>query len=102
MKATRIWVCKYYNSGPSQEFLAEQLTLSQPGGADYAHHNTTSPPGFSDLATALHTINNFKASHKTLLQTISYIIHLEEKVNRSEKMSSLAVVTSFQGFHLIF
>ena len=23
------------------------------GGADYAHHSTTSPPGFSDLATAL-------------------------------------------------
>ena len=22
-------------------------------GADYAHHSTTSPPGFSDLATAL-------------------------------------------------
>ena len=51
-------------AGPSQEggwgavapqFLAEQLTLSQPGGADYAHHSTTSPPGFSDLATSLHT-----------------------------------------------
>ena len=25
-------------------FLAEQLTLSQPGGAYYAHHSTTSPP----------------------------------------------------------
>ena len=27
-------------------------------GADYAHHSTSSPPGFSDLATALskHTI----------------------------------------------
>ena len=23
------------------QFLAEQLTLSQPGGADYAHHSTT-------------------------------------------------------------
>ena len=51
-----------YLTGPSQEggwggcspqFLAEQLTLSQPGRADYAHHITTSPPGFSDLATAL-------------------------------------------------
>ena len=50
------------NAGPSQEggwggfspqFLAEQVTLSQPGGADYAHHSTTSPPGVSDLATAL-------------------------------------------------
>ena len=30
------------------QFLTDQLTLSQPGGADYAHHSTTSPPGFSD------------------------------------------------------
>ena len=28
--------------------------ISTRGGADYAHHITTSPPGFSDLATALH------------------------------------------------
>ena len=35
------------------QFLAKQLTLSQPGGADYTHHSTTSPPGFSDLATGL-------------------------------------------------
>ena len=35
------------------QFLAQQLTLSQRGGADYAHHSTTNPPGFSDLATAL-------------------------------------------------
>ena len=33
--------------------LANQLTLSQPGGADYAHHITTGTPGFSDLPTAL-------------------------------------------------
>ena len=38
------------------QFLAEQLTLSPLGGADYAHHSTTSPPGFSDLATALNLI----------------------------------------------
>ena len=34
-------------------FLSEQLTLSQPGGADYAHHINTGTPGFSDLPTAL-------------------------------------------------
>jgi hypothetical protein len=34
--------------------LADQLTLSQPGGgADYAHHISTGTPGFSDLPTAL-------------------------------------------------
>jgi hypothetical protein len=32
----------------------DQLTLSQQGGADYAHHITTDTPGFSDLPTALH------------------------------------------------
>ena len=35
-------------------FLADQLTLSQPGGEHYVHHITTCPPsGFSNLATAL-------------------------------------------------
>ena len=28
------------------QFLADQLTLSQPGGADYAHHNTIVPPPY--------------------------------------------------------
>ena len=27
--------------------------ISTRGGADYTHHITTSPPGFSDLATGL-------------------------------------------------
>ena len=35
------------------QILAGQLTLSQPGGADYAHYITTGTPGFSDLSTAL-------------------------------------------------
>ena len=26
------------------QFLTDQLMLSQPGGADYAHHITTCPP----------------------------------------------------------
>ena len=41
------------------QILADQLTLSQPGGADYAHHITTGTPGFSDLPTALaHAISS--------------------------------------------
>ena len=57
-----LWFGLYLNSGLSQvggwgvpptQFLADQLTLSQPGGADYTHHITTCHPGFSDLATAL-------------------------------------------------
>ena len=30
--------------GPGGQFLADQLTLSQPGGANYAHHITKWPP----------------------------------------------------------
>ena len=46
------------NSGVSSmgvhpQILADQLTLSQPGGTDYAHLITTGTPGFSDLPTAL-------------------------------------------------
>ena len=33
--------------------LADQLTLFQPGGTDYAQLITTGTPGFSDLPTAL-------------------------------------------------
>ena len=39
-------------TGPHHVFRI-QLTLSQPGGADYAHQSTMSPLNFSDLATAL-------------------------------------------------
>ena len=35
------------------QYLANQLTLFQPGGTDYAHLITTGTPGFSDLPTAL-------------------------------------------------
>ena len=44
--------------GPSH-FLTDQLTLSQPGGADYAHDNTTCPHRFSDLLPSLQC-NNFQ------------------------------------------
>ena len=37
------------------QFLADQLTLSHPGGAHYPHPVLQAPPGFSDLATALVT-----------------------------------------------
>ena len=35
------------------QILADQLTLFQPGGTDYAHLITTGTPGFSDLPMAL-------------------------------------------------
>ena len=37
------------------QILADQLTLFQPGGQDYAHLITTGTPGFSDLPTALYS-----------------------------------------------
>ena len=39
--------------GVHPKVLADQLTLSQPGGADYAHQITTGTPGFSNFLTAL-------------------------------------------------
>ena len=39
------------------QILADQLTLSKPGGADYVHHINTGTPGFSDLPTALQAQN---------------------------------------------
>ena len=35
------------------QILADQLTLFQPGGIDYAHLIATGTPGFSDLLKAL-------------------------------------------------
>ena len=37
--------------------LADQLTLFQPGGTDYAHLIITGTPGFSDLPTALNYLS---------------------------------------------
>ena len=36
------------------QYLADHLTLFQPGGTDYTHLITTGTPGFSDLPTALY------------------------------------------------
>ena len=41
------------------QILADRLTLFQPGGTDYAHLITTGTPGFSDLPTALGTLNEY-------------------------------------------
>ena len=41
------------------QISADQLTLFQPGGTDYAHLITTGTPGFSDLPTALYSCDKF-------------------------------------------
>ena len=45
--------CRGVVPGGAGGAMADQLTLSQPGGTDYAHLITTGRPGFSDLLTAL-------------------------------------------------
>ena len=44
---------KEKGGGHVPQFLADQLTLSQPGGQDYSHCISTGTPGFLDLPTAL-------------------------------------------------
>ena len=50
-QACRSWVCRVCHGTPN--ISADQLTLFQPGGTDYAHLITTGIPRFSDLPTAL-------------------------------------------------
>ena len=38
------------------QILADQLTIFQPGGTDYAQLITTGTPGFSEFPTALDSI----------------------------------------------
>ena len=40
------------------QILADHLTLSQPGGEDYAQYITTGTSGFSDIPTALPSIKS--------------------------------------------
>ena len=42
--------------GPGGGDLRVQLTLFQPGGADYAHHITACPLGFENLTTSLNLV----------------------------------------------
>ena len=47
------------------QILADQLTLSQPGGADFAHHITTDIPGFSDFPTSTESVVEFPGQGST-------------------------------------
>ena len=50
MQVFRPWVCRVCHG---TQILADQLTLFQPWGTNYAHLITTGTPGFSYLAKAL-------------------------------------------------
>ena len=51
------------------QVLADQLTLSQPGGAGYAHQINTGTPGYSEFPTALQILAQwdiFAIQHKII------------------------------------
>ena len=66
------------------QILADQLTLFQPGGTDYAHLITTGTPGFSDLPTALVSDEFYPKHHnlqrqnfvRKLLRSFQYKLNL--------------------------
>ena len=66
LDATDTQGCRKRGRALDPPVLAKQLTLSQPGGTDYAHHSTMSPPGFSDLATGLIKYENKQPSPPAL------------------------------------
>ena len=49
------------------QILADQLTLFQPGGSDYARRINTGTPGFSDFSTALKYSNIVLIQGKCIL-----------------------------------
>ena len=61
---SRIEIQAFHPQGVQPQIPADQLTLSQPRGADYAHHMTTGTPRFSNLPTALCT---YIAQHQIIL-----------------------------------
>ena len=52
------------------QILADQLTLFQPRGTDYAHLITTGTPGFSDLPTALKSKNRMQINWTLVTDSI--------------------------------
>ena len=66
------------------QILADQLTLFQPGGTDYARLITTGTPGFSDLSMAL--------QGSDLVTTFGDLYYLNFLVlSQSEKLSDIEV-----------
>ena len=59
----------YFNTqwGGAPPVFDKSLNPLSTRGADYAHHSTTSPPGFSDLSTALLIVAALPANSVLLL-----------------------------------
>ena len=65
------------------QILADQLTLSQPRGADYAHQIMLAPgPGFSDLSTALNMYLHLKVRQFGFLSNFARQITMYSSLTR--------------------
>jgi hypothetical protein len=73
----------------AHSYFADQLTLFQPGGTDYALLITTGTPGFSNLPTALHfneyTEMNERLSRELIEENVlkllnQYYVNILQKV----------------------
>ena len=75
---------------------ADQLTLFQPGGTDYAHLITTGTPRFSDLLTALLNNTKFIYSEKATkcceISTADLTVTTYRAVGRSENLGVPVVI----------
>ena len=60
--------------GGVPQILADQLTLSQPGGTDYTPHITTGTPGFSDLPAALDLNCYIVLGHLGAVKNLKFVI----------------------------
>ena len=63
-------------------YFADQLTLFQPGGTDYAHLNTTGIPRFSEVPTALFAV---------FIRTLNIVCHWMK--NESEIIKSWPIIS---------
>ena len=63
------------------QILADQLTLFQPEGTDYAHLNTTGTPGFSDLPTALLWGKSSVIKFEFKVETLQNFVAVSEYIN---------------------
>ena len=75
------------------QILADKLTLSNPGGANYTHHINTGTPRFSDLLpTALCSVD------------VGYLearIHFRSKKKRLKKLSISKAAQSMTNFRIL-
>ena len=65
--------------------MGDQLTLSQLGETDYAHHITTGTPGFSDLPKALYQLSVLVHTERLIL-FLFYLVFLYEQKQATDQL----------------